>query len=48
MRARAGLRIGDRHADDLDVARRRKMSEMGQRGGAPIGFWFDFASGYAY
>src|SRR5437773_2611093 len=24
------------------------MSETRQRGGAPIEFWFDFASGYAY
>jgi hypothetical protein len=24
------------------------MSETPQRGGTPIEFWFDFASGYAY
>src|SRR4030095_1808957 len=32
-------------------ARRREateMSETRQRGGAPIEFWFDFASAYAY
>src|SRR5712691_3060730 len=30
------------------LARSRKLSETRQRGGAPIEFWFDFASGYAY